>query len=146
MVNAKEATPQRRRWIWLFVIGFTVLLGVSTLAPHLNPFRIIKERRWVGAAQAVVEDYLRNPPPGTVRDAVGGFKHLSGNGYHYPFWNINEAHLIAVRTAHFAEGAIPVRIYVWEPAEENTHVAWTVERAEKGPPPLEDLTLYVRMK
>jgi len=146
-MEANEPRPRRRNWTWLLVIGLAILLGVPTMLPQLNPFRIGKERRWVAAAQIAVEEYLRDPPRDVVRPAVRSFQRLSGNGYDYPVWNINEAHLIALRTAHFSDGTIPIRIYVWEPDPARTSDGpWAVERVEKGPPPVEDLTFYVRTK
>ena len=131
----------------MLVIGVAILLGVPTMLPQLNPFRIAKERRWVAAAQAAVENYLRNPPAGTIRTEVGSFKNLCGEGYDDPVWNINTAHLIAHRTAHFSQGAILIRIYVWEPdPAQRADGVWAVERTEKSTPDGSDMSIFVRME
>jgi hypothetical protein len=144
-MEPNEPRP-RRRWTWLLVIGLVILLGVPTMLPQLNPFRIGKERRWVAAAQVAVENYLRDPPPGTIRTEVGSFQRLSGSGYHYPVWNINQAHLIVLREAHFSNGTTPIHIYVWEPDPARTSDgSWIVERAEKSTPDGADLSIFVRM-
>ena len=117
------------------------------MLPHLNPFRIATERRWVAAAQAAVEDYFHHPPPGTDHLAIGSFQGLSGKGYDYPVWNINAAHLIALRTANFSQGTISVRIYVWEPDPGRTaNGTWTIERVDDETPHGGGFSVFVRMK
>lgn len=85
--------------IWLFQSGRTT------------------QAKWIFEAQTAVEGILRtsNRIPAEMRERLGPFQHLSGEGWGRAVWNIQGYHYLqADRDAHFANATIPVRIYVTE--------------------------------
>lgn len=84
--------------------------------------REMQKSRWVAEAQVVVEEVLtagsRIPTP--LKERLGSFQSLTGVSHDGPSWNIEgQFYLIADRTASFANGTIPVRIYVTEGSKTN---------------------------
>lgn len=77
--------------------------------------RAQEQEGWVSEAQLAVESLLRHGEriPVELREELGDFRALTGEGFGGKFWNSQDFHyLIADRDAHFANGTIPLRIVV----------------------------------
>ena len=94
----------------LLATGVAIVAG-DTLRRHSQ------NRQWIAEAQAAVEDVLvaADRIPADMRERLGPFQGLSGDGFAGASWNIQGYHyLFADRNGHFANATIPVRIYVTE--------------------------------
>jgi hypothetical protein len=139
--------PDPKKIIWFASAGLVFLgLGVALLGTEAY-FQARLDARRVAGAQKAVEAYLRQPREGTIPEEYGVFQSMEGAGYRYPGWNINNAHLIAYRKAHFTKGIISVAIYVWLTSrEEGSQAEWTVEKIEKPQSPGDPMRFYCRRK
>jgi hypothetical protein len=74
--------------------------------------------RWCAEAQAAVESWLRADTNNWFTPKYGKFVSLKGSGYVWPpAWNIQGYDYMTLhRTGHFADGTLPVTIYVTEGA------------------------------
>ncbi len=143
MAEQKHVRGRRRRWPWVVAVLACAVLAV--VLPRVE--RASRERRWVDAACAAAEEYLRAAPAPDVPGGAGAFQGLSGDGYSHPVWNINAPHLIVHREARFANAALPLSVYVWEPAPGASDPGrWEVEDVEQYPPPNPAMRVYVRLR
>lgn len=74
--------------------------------------------QWCAEAQAAVESWLRADTNNLFTPKYGKFVSLKGSGYVWPpTWNIQGYDYVTLhRTGHFADGTLPVTIYVTEGA------------------------------
>lgn len=89
----------------------------TILAPDILQAADVRTQ-WCAEAQAAVESWLRADTNNLFTPKYGKFVRLEGSGYQWPpVWNIQGYDYITLhRTGHFADGTIPIKIYVTEGA------------------------------
>lgn len=110
-------TPRSALRIFRFA-SLMVMMAITTVfAPVIMP-AADSRAQWCAEAQAAVESWLRADTNNLFTPKYGKFVSLKGSGYVWPpAWNIQGYDYIALhRTGHFADGTIPVTIYVTEGA------------------------------
>lgn len=94
----------------LLLVGIFISIG-SIARSRTRNVQLITE------AQSAVEKVLlaADRIPTDMRERLGSFKELTGEGYGGAVWNIQSYdYLMADRDAHFGNATIPVRFYVTE--------------------------------
>jgi hypothetical protein len=81
--------------------------------------------RCVTDAERAVSAYLESHP----HPSLGAFRRLEGEGYQDPSWGsgVGYYYLVVNRTAHFSNGAEPIKIYVTAASSEKKEVKVSVQ-------------------
>ncbi len=127
--HVRIGIPPAARWIEWRTVRHAVAglllfaLGARILAVACDRRDREQQAKWVGEAERVVAQFLqvrknlRPYPmrPGESPPDLGAFQELWGEGYYPPRWNIQGyRYLVAERMARFANGDLPVTLYVEE--------------------------------
>lgn len=94
--------------VGLLLLGIAIFAGDTLRRQWL-------ERKWVAEAEAAVEEVLHAAHliPEDMRERLGPFQRLSGTLYGGPSWNVLGYHyLTADRAGHFANGTIPIDLFI----------------------------------
>jgi serine/threonine-protein kinase len=121
----ESEAPKRARWKRNKAVGWAAAVVAGTFSLVALGYYLLlywqaarverQETVWVSEAQAIVRDYLARNPDHSIPSQFGAFKQLTGKGHMFPPWNIQGyQYLSADRNAVFADGTVPLRIYVTE--------------------------------